>query len=1088
MSIYTTTSPTTGGTLPAGITAVGGVVLDLIGINGARVTSQLSAGSLFSGFAGTATFTIGTQTGFTPAMLAALGGGLAQVAIRITLSDGDTAPGDFDYLNNTLLLDGVSIGSFSIPTQQTAADGTFVADGTGFGDNILSTGWWNVTDAATLASIYAAMADGELAFQLNDASPGDNYYDFTQGVNGGLVNVGQPPNISPVVSGAITATQNEDAAAFSVALLIGASDADGDPLTATGVTNMSGDASGITISGNSLLVDPAAYGHLALGDSEVVVYNYTISDGKGGSVAQTATVTIAGRNDAPTVSAAVVAAASEDGAAFSINLLGGATDGDDGAVLSASGVTPLSGDASGITIDGNELDVNANAYNYLAAGESEVVTFGYNLRDEHGATVAQTATVTITGANDAPNANNDRLGGGGVLRVGYYDLALGQGNAAQIEAIVAAGHTPVLMTDLSAADLAGIDILLVNNPYGNRAEYLARMPAISAAVASGMTLIIHDREVGSGEQLLPGSDGFTIVQDFSNPNDINFINDSHAIANGPGGALDDSSLDQGNFSNHGFAIAGSLPADADLILSTGNGSQIVTFAYSYGSGSVIYSTIPVDFYIQGDTIGAGANNIFGKAEEYLANLINYAATDLRGAPLADEDNVAVIDVADLLANDSDPDASDVLKVSGVSGTSTLGAAVTLNGNGTISYDPSAGLNHLAEGETVEDSFTYTISDGHGGSDTATVTFTVVGVNDAPSAPVDGDGPSGASISEHLAVGSVIGIDANATDPEGDTVAYFFRDALGNRQQALGFFTIDAATGIVTLATAVNFELATAHSLTIYASDGAKESSTSFAVAVTNVVEHLFTPSNDGTASNPIDFNALAAGAYDYDGAQYDALAGDDFVILPDLATSALPGHAWDYNRTFAAGAGNDVIQGGDGHDGISGGDGNDSLFGGAGDDRLVGAAGNDKLAGGDGSDKLTGSAGKDVFIFTDSETGTTKLGEHDTITDFNASDDKIDISALYDTVSFGGLVNKALNGTAANAYKVGYYSESGKTWLEGDVNGDGRADFVIEMSGSHKLKVTDFVVSSPVMSAEAAWNATQPGFDYDSYHRDAFWI
>jgi len=284
----------------------------------------------------------------------------------------------------------------------------------------------------------------------------------------------------------------------------------------------------------------------------------------------------------------------------------------------------------------------------------------------------------------------------------------------------------------------------------------------------------------------------------------------------------------------------------------------------------------------------------------------------------------------------------------------------------------------------------------------------------------------------LAVGSVIGLDVNSIDPEGDPVSYSFGfDGVAAPLLPSGKFTINPVTGVVTLSSAVNFELATSHLLTIFASDGSASSSSAFTVAVNNVVEHLFTPGSDGTEAAPIDFNLLPDGSYDFDGAQYDALAGDDWVILPDEGVVDA-GNPWDYGRTFSAGAGNDVILGGDGDDIISGGDGNDWLFGADGDDRLVGSAGNDILAGGDGSDKLTGSSGKDIFIFTPSESGTTRLGEHDTITDFKQGEDKIDISALFTAGTYAGIKNGALTGNAASQYKVDYFTELGKTWVTGD--------------------------------------------------------
>jgi VCBS repeat-containing protein len=75
----------------------------------------------------------------------------------------------------------------------------------------------------------------------------------------------------------------------------------------------------------------------------------------------------------------------------------------------------------------------------------------------------------------------------------------------------------------------------------------------------------------------------------------------------------------------------------------------------------------------------------------------------------------------VLENDSDLDGDDV-RVSAFQNVSALGAAVTVNANGQFNYDPrgSAQLQNIAPGEVLTDTFTYTISDGNGGSATATV--------------------------------------------------------------------------------------------------------------------------------------------------------------------------------------------------------------------------------------------------------------------------------------------------------------------------------------------------------------------------------
>ncbi len=75
----------------------------------------------------------------------------------------------------------------------------------------------------------------------------------------------------------------------------------------------------------------------------------------------------------------------------------------------------------------------------------------------------------------------------------------------------------------------------------------------------------------------------------------------------------------------------------------------------------------------------------------------------------------------VLANDSDPDA-DTLGVTGA--TDPANGSVTVNGDNTITYTPDANYSGA-------DSFDYTISDGNGGTDTATVSITVTPANDAP---------------------------------------------------------------------------------------------------------------------------------------------------------------------------------------------------------------------------------------------------------------------------------------------------------------------------------------------------------------------
>ncbi|CDF84305.1 VCBS repeat-containing protein [Pseudomonas knackmussii B13] len=101
----------------------------------------------------------------------------------------------------------------------------------------------------------------------------------------------------------------------------------------------------------------------------------------------------------------------------------------------------------------------------------------------------------------------------------------------------------------------------------------------------------------------------------------------------------------------------------------------------------------------------------------------------------------------VLSNDSDVDAGDVLTVSGIRqgaqlgtvGSALVGAygTLTLNANGTYSYivDNSNPLVEAlrVDSDTLQEVFTYTIRDLAGATATATLTITIHGRNDAPHA-------------------------------------------------------------------------------------------------------------------------------------------------------------------------------------------------------------------------------------------------------------------------------------------------------------------------------------------------------------------
>ncbi|MBV7564673.1 Ig-like domain-containing protein [Pseudomonas sp. sia0905] len=97
-------------------------------------------------------------------------------------------------------------------------------------------------------------------------------------------------------------------------------------------------------------------------------------------------------------------------------------------------------------------------------------------------------------------------------------------------------------------------------------------------------------------------------------------------------------------------------------------------------------------------------------------LSNFSPTQANPALITGHDNALTISQATLLANDSDADG-DTLRIVGVD--NPKHGTVTLNDNGTITFTPASNYYGPA-------SFSYTVSDGNGGTSTATVTVNVTG--------------------------------------------------------------------------------------------------------------------------------------------------------------------------------------------------------------------------------------------------------------------------------------------------------------------------------------------------------------------------
>ncbi len=283
--------------------------------------------------------------------------------------------------------------------------------------------------------------------------------------------------------------------------------------------------------------------------------------------------------------------------------------------------------------------------------------------------------------------------------------------------------------------------------------------------------------------------------------------------------------------------------------------------------------------------------------------------------------------------DSDGDPLSVTVLSGPD----QGGLFVLETDGAFAYSP-------AEGFIGTETVTYTLDDGRGATDTASVTLRVgapvvrYGLESTAASVTEGQpGASGTLTLTLTRTGS--------TEIAG-SIGYAIAGSGGNPADADDFES--PLTGMVDFAAGE-----TERTLTIVVSgDRDREDDETFAVTLTD-------PQADGAMAEVTDGEAIVT-ILDDDAPSQLGTAGND----------KLKGTQGDDTQEGLGGA--DKLKGRGGSDILDGGDGNDSLDGGAGNDVLLGGAGNDKLKdktginvfdGGAGTDQIKAGKGQDTFIF-----------------------------------------------------------------------------------------------------------------------------
>jgi Ca2+-binding RTX toxin-like protein len=217
---------------------------------------------------------------------------------------------------------------------------------------------------------------------------------------------------------------------------------------------------------------------------------------------------------------------------------------------------------------------------------------------------------------------------------------------------------------------------------------------------------------------------------------------------------------------------------------------------------------------------------------------------------------------------------------------------------------------------------------------------------------------------------------------------------------------------------------------------------------------------EGVVQTSFSGTDVAAGlvTFQHDGSDDDASFdvavedGDEDVSGPDSDT-------FDFAVSFGAPA-PDVVGTKKGDNPLNGTIGSEDIFGLKGNDTIHADLGDDVLIGGRGHDILFGEGGADRFDFNSWKESGRGVAKRDVIMDFEQGVDTIDLSSI-DANSHrrGNQSFKFIEGQfTGKAGQLHVVAKGGDLYrVEGDVNGDGKADFHLDVHSTAALEITDFI-------------------------------
>lgn len=489
----------------------------------------------------------------------------------------------------------------------------------------------------------------------------------------------------------------------------------------------------------------------ALDFSGVEIIKYRVSDLTGlVSNEATVTITVTPINTVPQANPDV-AATDEDSPVIIASVLANDDLGDLPTTLTSFDVTSANG---GVVVDnGGGSFIYTPALNF-----NGVDTFNYTITDNDGEISATTVTITVAAVNDAPDAVDNSYTTPEDTPVSGN--AIVDNTGAGVDSDVD-GDTLVVTTVGTFAMANGSVTIAADGSftYTPNANY-------NGPDSFSYTITDGNGETSSGTvniNVTPVNDVPLANPDSAATNEDEPVTTGNVLTNDDLGdepttitASDATSANGGTVVNNGDGTFTYTPAP-DF-----NGTDTFTYAITDDDGETSTATVTIAVAPANDSPVA-QNDVVSTNED----------TAVTGSVLVNNGN----------GGDGDPDG-DTLTVTTVGTFPTANGSVTIAANGAFTYTPAANFCGV-------DTFTYTITDGNGGSDSATVTVNVICVNDLPVAAND------SAVTDEDTPVTIIVL-GNDGDVDGDTLTVVSAGPAGN-----GSVTVNP-DGTVTYTPNVNF--------------------------------------------------------------------------------------------------------------------------------------------------------------------------------------------------------------------------------------------------------------------------------------------